>query len=194
MAAALNPSLSSLVPHDSHHAHDSVPVHAPGLLRAPRVPATAWVHAAATVIGDVTLGEHVSVWPGAVLRGDRDAIVIGAETNVQDGAVLHCDPGLPCRIGARVTIGHRAVVHGCTIEDGALIGIGAIVLNGAVVGAGSLVAAGAVVSEGMVIPPDALVVGVPARVLRPLSDEQRSRVRGGFVTYVKLKELYRARG
>lgn len=167
---------------------------APGLARTPSVAATAWVHPAATVVGDVTLGADVSVWPGAVLRGDRDAIVIGAETNVQDGAVLHCDPGLPLRIGARVTIGHRAVVHGCTIEDGALIGIGAIVLNGAVVGAGALVAAGAVVGEGQVVPPDSLVVGVPARVLKPLSDAQRTRVRSGYVTYVKLKELYRARG
>lgn len=173
---------------------ESGSVHAPGLARVPRVAATAWVHPSATVIGDVTLGDDVSVWPGAVLRGDRDAIVVGAETNVQDGAVLHCDPGLPCRIGARVTVGHRAVVHGCTIEDGALIGIGAIVLNGAVVGAGSLVAAGAVVGEGQVIPPDSLVVGVPARVLKPLSEAQRARVRGGFETYVKLKELYRRRG
>lgn len=168
-------------------------VHAPGLARTPRVAASAWVHPAATVIGDVTLADDVSVWPGAVLRGDRDAIVVGAETNVQDGAVLHCDPGLPCRVGARVTIGHRAVVHGCTIEDGALIGIGAIVLNGAVIGAGSLIAAGAVVGEGQVIPPDSLVVGVPARVLKPLNEAQRARVGGGFVTYVKLKELYRAR-
>lgn len=169
------------------------PVHAPGLSRRPVIPATAWVHAAATVIGDVRLGEHVSVWPGAVLRGDRDAIVVGAGTNVQDGAVLHCDPGLPCVIGARVTIGHRAVVHGCTVEDGALIGIGAVVLNGAVVGAGSLVAAGAVVGEGMQIPPHSLVVGVPAKVLRPLNEEQRERVSRGAETYAALKELYRVR-
>lgn len=168
------------------------PVHAPGLDRRPTMHATSWVHPAATVIGDVTLGADVSVWPGAVLRGDRDAIMIGEATNVQDGAVLHCDPGLPLRIGARVSIGHRAVVHGCTIEDGALIGIGAIVLNGAVVGAGALIAAGAVVTEGQVIPPDVLVAGVPARVVKPLTDEQRTRVRGGFVTYAKLKERYRA--
>jgi carbonic anhydrase/acetyltransferase-like protein (isoleucine patch superfamily) len=168
-------------------------VHAPGLEKQPQVPASAWVHASATVVGDVTLGEQASVWPGAVLRGDRDAIVVGAETNIQDGAVLHCDPGLPLRIGARVTVGHRAVLHGCTVEDGALIGIGAIVLNGAVVGAGSLVAAGAVVGEGMEIPSHSLVVGVPAKVLRPLSDAQRERVRGGYATYVSLKELYRAR-
>lgn len=164
---------------------------APGLARIPRIAASAWVHPSAVVIGDVTLGAHASVWPQAVLRGDRDAIVIGAQSNIQDGAVLHCDPGKPCRIGARVTVGHRAVVHGCTVEDGALIGIGAIVLNDAVVGAGSLVAAGAVVGEGMVIPPDSLVVGVPAKVLRPLNDAQRQRVARGHEIYERLKELYR---
>lgn len=176
----------------NREANAAAEVHAPGLDRRPTLHATAWVHPAATVIGDVTLGADASVWPGAVLRGDRDAIVIGAETNVQDGAVLHCDPGLPLRIGARVTIGHRAVVHGCTIEDGALIGIGAIVLNGAVIGAGALIAAGAVVTEGQVIPPDVLVAGVPARVVKPLTPEQQRRVRGGFVTYATLKERYRA--
>ena len=171
---------------------DSSPaVHAPGLSKQPRLAPTAWVHAAATIIGDVTLGAHASVWPGAVLRGDRDAIVVGDESNVQDGAVLHCDPGMPCVIGKRVTIGHRAVVHGCTVEDGALIGIGAVVLNGAVIGAGSLVAAGAVVGEGKVIPPNNLVVGVPAIVLRALNEEQRARVATGYATYVALKELYR---
>jgi len=149
------------------------------------------VHPTATVIGHATLGAHVSVWPGAVIRADRDAITIGDESNVQDGVVMHCDPGMPCVIGARVTIGHRAVVHGCTVEDGALIGIGAVVLNGAVVGRGSLVAAGAVVAEGMVIPPGSLVVGIPAKVLRPLSEEQRARVAKSYATYVELKELYR---
>lgn len=174
---------------------DATPAfHAPGLSKQPRVAKTAWVHATATIIGDVTLGEHASVWPGAVLRGDRDAIVVGDESNVQDGAVLHCDPGKPCVIGKRVTIGHRAVVHGCTVEDGALIGIGAVVLNGAVVGAGSLVAAGAVVGEGKIIPPGSLVVGVPATLLRPLNDEQRARVATGYATYVQLKQLYRSRG
>lgn len=161
---------------------------------SPHVAPSAWVHPAATVIGRVTLGDDVSVWPGAVLRGDRDAITVGAETNVQDGAVLHCDPGLPCIIGARVTIGHRAVVHGCTVEDGAMIGIGAIVLNGAVIGAGALIAAGTVVAEGKVIPPGSLVMGVPGRVLRPLTAEQRERVARGYATYVALKESYRAGG
>lgn len=164
---------------------------APGLAHQPRIAATAWAHASATVIGDVTLEEDVSVWPGAVLRGDRASIRVGARTNVQDGVVVHCDPGHPCEIGRGVTIGHRAVVHGCTIEDGALIGIGAVVLNGAVVGAGSLVAAGAVVGEGMLIPRDSLVVGVPAKVLRPLRAEQKTRVARGVEAYVRLKELHR---
>lgn len=164
---------------------------APSLRHTPQVPASAWVHASAVVVGDVRLGEHASVWPTAVLRGDRDTISLGAESNVQDGAVLHADPGKPCRVGARVTIGHRAVVHGCTVEDGALIGIGAIVLNDAVVGAGSLVAAGAVVPEGLVVPPHSLVVGIPAKVLRPLNEAQRARVARGYETYVRLKEAHR---
>ncbi len=160
----------------------------------PQVAASAWVHPSATVIGRVELGADVSVWPGAVLRGDRDRIRVGARSNVQDGAVLHGDPGLPCLIGERVTIGHRAVVHGCTVEDGALIGIGAVVLNGAVIGAGALVAAGAVVGEGKVIPPDVLVAGVPARVVRALDAELRERVARGVETYVGLKERYGGRG
>ena len=162
-----------------------------GLGHRPVVASSAWVHPSAVLIGQVTLGADVSVWPHAVLRGDRDAIAVGDESNVQDGVVIHCDPGLPCRIGRRVTIGHRAVVHGCTVEDGALIGIGAVVLNGAVVGAGSLVAAGAVVGEGAVIPPGSLVLGVPAKVRGPLSPAQAERVATGYRTYVELKERYR---
>lgn len=150
------------------------------------------MHPTAVVTGDVTLGEHVSVWPGAVLRGDRDAIVIGDETNIQDGVVIHCDPGKPCVIGKRVTVGHRAVVHGATIEDGALIGIGAIVLNGAVVGAGALVGAASLVGEGKIIAPNMLVMGVPGRALKELSEEQRARIAGGYRTYVELKERYRS--
>lgn len=157
----------------------------------PVIHPTAWVHPTAVVIGDVTLEADVSVWPGAVLRGDVDAIRVGAGSNVQDGAVLHCDAGKPCVVGARVTIGHRAVVHGCTVEDGALIGIGAVVLNGAVIGSGTLVAAGAVVGEGRVLPTDVLVAGVPAKVVRALSPEQRQRVATNSRTYVELKERYR---
>lgn len=153
---------------------------------------TAFIHERATVLGDVTLGERVSVWPGAVIRADTDRIVIGDESNVQDGAVLHCDHGVPCTVGKRVTIGHSAVVHGATVGDGALIGIGAIVLNHAKVGEGSLIAAGAVVGEGMEIPPHSLVLGVPAKVRGPLNDEQRARVAEGHTAYVALAARHRA--
>ncbi|MBM4194435.1 MAG: gamma carbonic anhydrase family protein [Gemmatimonadetes bacterium] len=153
---------------------------------------TAFIHPAATVLGNVTLGARASVWPGAVLRGDSDRIEVGDETNVQDGAVIHCDDGIPCIIGKRVTIGHRAVVHGAIVEDGALIGIGAIVLNRAKIGAGALVAAGAVVAEGMEVPAHSLVMGVPAKVRGPLSDEQRARVAHGYAAYVDLAARHRA--
>jgi carbonic anhydrase/acetyltransferase-like protein (isoleucine patch superfamily) len=157
----------------------------------PVVDPTAYVHPAAVVLGRVTLGARASVWPSAVLRGDRDAIVVGDESNIQDGAVVHVDPGLPVHIGRRVTVGHRAVLHGCTVEDGALIGIGALVLNGAVIGAGSLVGAGAVVSEGTVVPPGMLVLGVPGRVVRPLTAEQQGRVARGWEAYVMLSDWHR---
>lgn len=123
----------------------------------------------AVVMGDVALAAGASLWPMAVARGDVCAITVGEDSNVQDGAVLHGDPGQPVRIGAEVTIGHRAVVHGATLQDGCLIGIGAIVLNGVTVGAGALVAAGAVVTRD--VPPGALVMGAPAQVKRMLSAE-----------------------
>ncbi len=153
---------------------------------------TAFIHDRATVLGNVTLGAHASVWPSAVIRADVDRIEVGDESNVQDGAVLHCDDGCPCIVGKRVTIGHGAVVHGATVEDGALIGIGAIVLNGARIGAGALVGAGAVVAEGTVVPPHSLVLGVPAKVRGPLSDEQRARVARGYESYVALAARHRA--
>lgn len=153
---------------------------------------TSFIHPEAVVLGNVTIGARASIWPGAVLRGDTDRIEIGDESNVQDGAVLHCDDGVPCIIGKRVTIGHRAVVHGAIVEDGALIGIGAIVLNHARVGAGSLIGAGAVVAEGVVIPPHSLVLGVPGKVRGPLTDEQRERVAQGYQAYVALAGRHRA--
>ncbi len=139
----------------------------------PELAPDVFVHPSAVVIGRVTLGEGSSVWPTAVIRGDIERIQVGAHTNVQDGAVLHADPGLPCVVGDRVTIGHRATVHGCTISDECLIGIGATILNGAVIGEGSIVGAHALVPEGMVIPPGSLAVGVPARVRRTLSEAER---------------------
>src|SRR6476660_5078 len=114
-----------------------------------RVNPTAFIHPLAVILGDVTLGARVSVWPTAVLRGDSDAITIGEDSNVQDGTIIHVDPGVPCTIGARVAIGHRAIVHGATVGDDCLIGMGAIVLNGVVVGPGSIIGAGAVCREGM---------------------------------------------
>jgi carbonic anhydrase/acetyltransferase-like protein (isoleucine patch superfamily) len=149
-----------------------------------------FIHESAVVLGDVVLGADVSIWPTAVVRGDSDRISIGDGSNVQDGAVLHCDPGVPCWIGARVTVGHRAVVHGARVEDDSLIGIGAIVLNHAVIGAGSIVGAGALVPEGMIVPPGSLALGVPAKV-RPLRDDQRERL-SGYQGYVQVKEQHRA--
>jgi carbonic anhydrase/acetyltransferase-like protein (isoleucine patch superfamily) len=153
---------------------------------------THFVHPAAFVCGRVRLGDRASVWAGAVLRGDSDEIHIGDESNVQDGAVVHCDPGLPALVGNRVGIGHRAVVHGCVIEDDCLIGIGAIVLNGARVGAGSVIGAGAVVPEGTVIPPDSVVLGVPGRVVRQVDDALRARQKRTVAAYLELQRRHRA--
>lgn len=145
---------------------------------------TAFIHPHAHVFGDVTLGARVSVWPTAVIRGDTDTITIGDDSNVQDGTVIHADHGVPTTIGKRVAIGHRAIVHGSTIDDDCLIGMGAILLNGVHVGTGSLVGAGAVCREHMNIPPNSLVLGVPARVLRPTTDAERERIKQTVLAYV----------
>jgi carbonic anhydrase/acetyltransferase-like protein (isoleucine patch superfamily) len=157
-----------------------------------RVHPTAFVHARALVVGDVTLGEHVSVWPTAVVRGDTAHIVVGAESNIQDGTVVHVDRGMPTTIGARVAIGHRAIVHGATIEDECLIGMGAILLNGVHVGRGSIVGAGAVCPERMIIPPGSLVLGVPGRVVRATTDAERARIARTVASYLELQEAHRA--
>jgi len=158
----------------------------------PRIDQSAFVHPAAIVLGNVTLGARASVWPTAVLRADSDAIVIGEDTNIQDGAILHADPGLPAVLGARVSVGHRAIVHGAMVEDDCLIAMGAILLNGVHVGAGSLVAAGAVCKEGMRIPPDSVVIGVPARVAREATSEITERIQRTWRAYVRLAEEHRA--
>lgn len=152
----------------------------------PDVAPGAHVDPAAVVIGRVRLGARASVWPTAVLRGDTDDISVGEDSNVQDGAVLHADAGVPCRVGARVTIGHRAVVHGCVIEDEVLIGMGAIVMNHARIGTGSIVGAGAVVPERTEVPPGSMVLGLPARVVRPTSDAERASVRRSAAHYVAM--------
>lgn len=151
----------------------------------------AFIHPDAVVLGDVTLGDRASVWPTAVLRGDSDRIVVGSETSVQDGAVLHADDGVPCTIGDRVTIGHRAIVHGATVEDDCLIGMGAIVLNHAVIGRGSLIGAGALVPEGMRVPPGSVVLGVPGKVVRSVDDVTRDRIALGVRAYVELQARHR---
>ncbi len=157
---------------------------------SPQIHPTTFVANTATIIGDVVLAEDASVWFGAVLRGDNDAIRVGPRTNIQDQAIVHVDPDEPCAIGADVTVGHRAIIHAATIEDGCLIGMGAIVLNGAVVGAGSIVGAGAVIRAGEVIPPRSLVVGLPARVVRTLSDEQVAENLASAARYVANAHAY----
>jgi len=157
----------------------------------PTVHPDAWVADSAVLIGDVRLAAGASLWPTAVARGDVCAITIGEGSNVQDGAVLHGDPGQPVTIGADVTIGHRAVVHGATLEDGCLIGIGAVVLNGVTVGAGALVAAGSVVTKN--VPPRALVMGAPAQPKRELSEEQAAEQREHARRYRKLAMAHAGR-
>jgi len=157
----------------------------------PVVPDTAFVAPNATLVGQVTLGAHSVVMFGAVLRADRDAIHLGAGSNLQDNAVVHGDPGFPAHIGAGVSVGHAATVHGATIEDDCLIGMNATVLNGSVIGRGSLVAAGTVVLEGATIPPGSLVAGVPGKVLRQLTEEEQHAIQQNALTYQELGRTYR---
>jgi carbonic anhydrase/acetyltransferase-like protein (isoleucine patch superfamily) len=159
---------------------------------APRIPESAYVAPEAVVIGKVTLGEHACVLPCAVIRGDNETIVIGDRSNVQDGAVLHVDPGFPMVVGANVTIGHQAMLHGCTIGDGSLVGIQAIILNKASIGRDCLVAAGAVVLEGKVFAERSLIVGAPARVIRQLTDADVASLRYAANVYVERGKAFKA--
>jgi carbonic anhydrase/acetyltransferase-like protein (isoleucine patch superfamily) len=144
----------------------------------------------ATVTGDVTLGEETGIWFGAVLRGDRDRIEIGAGSNVQDNAVVHTSRGFPARIGREVSVGHGAILHGCTIGDRVLVGMGAIVMNGAVVGEDTIIAAGAVVTEGTVIPPGSVVMGVPGKVVKEITPVQKENIRKNAGSYIELAKGY----
>ena len=163
--------------------------------RTPRIDPTAFVVEAATVIGDVVIGPESSIWFGAVIRGDIESIRIGARSNVQDNATLHVVGGkFGTTLGDGVTVGHAALVHGCVVEDGALVGMGAIVLDGAVIGAESLVGAGALVAPGTRIPPRSLVLGSPARVLRPVNADELERMRSSAANYVGYARQYRAEG
>jgi carbonic anhydrase/acetyltransferase-like protein (isoleucine patch superfamily) len=157
----------------------------------PDVAPDAFVADGVTLVGAVTLRARSSVWFGAVIRADGAPIVVGENSNVQDGCVLHSDPDFPVTVGDRVSLGHRAVVHGCTVEDDSLVGMGAVVLNGAVLGRGSLVAAGSVVLEGTVVPPGSLVAGVPGKVKREVTEAERERMRSGAASYVTRAARYR---
>jgi carbonic anhydrase/acetyltransferase-like protein (isoleucine patch superfamily) len=158
----------------------------------PQIAASAYIDQSAQVIGDVVVGERSSIWPNVTARGDVNIIRIGDETNIQDNSVLHCDAGaFPLHIGNRVTVGHLVMLHGCTIEDECLIGIGAVVLNGARIGKGSVIAAGAVVPEGAEIPPASMAMGVPAKVKRAVTDDERERFRLNADHYVEAARAYR---
>jgi len=158
---------------------------------APAVAASAWVADSAQVMGDVTLGEDVSVWFCAVLRGDTDRISIGRGSNIQDGSVLHADAGQPLTLGENVTVGHKVMLHGCTVGDGSLIGIGAVVLNGAKIGRGCIVGAGALVTEGKEFPDGSMVLGSPARAVRSLTAEQQQGLLHSAQHYVENAARFR---
>ena len=154
---------------------------------SPTIAMSAYVAPSASIIGNAVLADHSSVWFGATLRGDNDTISIGVNSNVQDGAVLHTDPGLPLIVGDHVSVGHQAMLHGCTVGEGSLIGIQAVVLNAAVIGRGCLVGAGAVITERKVFPDGTLILGAPAKVVRELKPEERGNL-------IEIAANYAARG
>lgn len=158
----------------------------------PQLGEAAWVAPSADLIGDVRLGARASVWFGAVLRGDNTPLMLGDDTNFQDGAVGHSDPGIPLTIGARVTVGHQAILHGCTIADDCLIGMGARILNGAVIEIECIVGAGALITEGKRFEQGSLIVGVPARVARHITDEERRLLRASAAHYADKARRYAA--
>ena len=158
--------------------------------RQPRIAPDAWVAPSADLVGDVRLAERASVWFGAVIRADNTPILIGARTNIQDGAMLHSDPGAPCTIGDDVTVGHHAILHGCTIGDRVLVGMGATILNRAVIGEDCLIGAGALITEGKTFPPGHLILGSPARAVRPLDDAQKAMLKASAALYAAKQRDY----
>lgn len=160
--------------------------------QSPVVHETAWTAPGVVLVADVELGEEVSVWYGAVLRADCDAIRIGARSNLQDNVVVHTDAGFPVHVGTGVSVGHGAVLHGCTVEDDVLVGMGATILNGARIGAGSLIAAGALVPENADISPGSLVAGVPGKVRRELREEEVEHIRANGRMYLDLARRHSA--
>ncbi|MGH2616318.1 MAG: gamma carbonic anhydrase family protein [Thermomicrobiales bacterium] len=169
-----------------------MPIHSLGD-RQPHINGTAYVADGAQIIGDVVLAPGASVWFNAVLRGDTEQIAIGAGSNIQDGAILHADPGYPCTLGANVVTGHGAILHGCHIGDDCLIGMGAVILNGASIGPGSIVAAGALVPEGKTFPPHSVIMGMPAKVVREVTAEDREQISAGARHYQERAQTYRTK-
>jgi len=162
------------------------------MTQSPDIHPEAFIAPNATVVGRVTVEREASIWYGCVVRGDIEPISIGEQSNIQDLTVIHIDPGLPTRIGARVGVGHRCLLHGCVIEDESLVGMGSIVLSGAVVETGSVIAAGSLVTEGTRIPAGSLVMGVPAKVVRPVDAELRGRIEMTWRDYLWLAQQHRA--
>lgn len=158
---------------------------------SPKIDPTAYVHPSAVVIGRVTLGPRVSIWPGCVLRGDIEPIEIGEETSFQDQSVAHTSLGFPVKIGKRVVVGHRATIHGAVIGDESMVGMGANLLDGSELGAGSILAAGALLPEGRKIPPGSLAVGMPAKVIRPVTEQEKQRILHGAQDYVQRLMAYK---
>lgn len=158
----------------------------------PQIDSSAYVADSADLIGAVTVGRQASIWFQAVVRADDEPITIGAGTNIQDGAIIHIDPGQATIFGKHVTVAHGAIVHGARIDDYVMISIGAVVLSGAQIGTNSIIGAGAVVMEGMLIPPNSLVVGTPARVIKSVSEEQRARIRSTAEVYIERGQRYAA--
>ncbi len=159
-------------------------------LSSPRLGQDAWAAPSADLIGDVRLAARASVWFGAVIRADNTPIIVGEESNIQDGAIGHSDPGYPLTIGARVTVGHQAILHGCTICDNCLVGMGARILNGAVLESECLVGAGALVTEGKHFPAGSLIVGAPARIVRQLSEAEKEAIRISAAHYADKAARY----
>jgi carbonic anhydrase/acetyltransferase-like protein (isoleucine patch superfamily) len=159
---------------------------------SPQLTASAWAAPSADLIGDVRLAARASVWFGAVIRADNTPILIGEDSNLQDGAIGHSDPGFPLTIGTRVTVGHQAILHGCRIADDCLIGMGARILNGAVIERECIVGAGALVTEGKTFPPSSLIVGVPARAIRQLTDGEKQALRVSAAHYAEKAKRYAA--
>jgi len=163
------------------------------LSKDPVIPDTAYVAEQATIIGDVTLGEYASIWPGCVVRGDINSIEIGDRTNVQDGTIVHLADDYGVRIGNEVTIGHAAIIHACRIEDECLIGMGSTIMDGAVIGKNSIIGAGSLVTASTEVPPGSLVIGSPAQIARTLSDEEQAKLKYWAGKYVKVAAAHKAK-